>query len=605
MLRIINICFVSVFAAESVFKIIIYGFFFDKGSYLRDTWNVLDFFIAIIGVMDASLSFVNIPMIRVLRLLRTLRPLRFMSHNKNMRILVKAVFKSMGALFNTLILILIVYIMFSIVGVNFFAGKFQYCSEDIFVYGTKDECEAGGGEWRTYDLNFDNVINGLIFLFELTTQENWPLTVYQVVDCTDIDKGPQRNYSWYYSYYYVVFLFVGSMFLLNLFVGVLSYNFNKVQKQEKATFGNVVATEEQLQWIEIQKLIVRAEPNYNIRTTPDAHSWRACIHKLITNIYFELAVAIVILLNMIQMAMRYDGHPSWYDTMLNVLNYTFTGIFTVEIILKLIGYGCDFWYDAWNIFDFIIVLCSYVDIVLSNMLSTSLEFLTVGPQLLRVLRVLRVARLFRLVRKFRRLQAIMEIIQLSLPSIMNVFTLLGLVMLIYSVLGCFLFYDVEDGNLIDDINNFSNFGFALMLCLRIVTGEDWNDFMFDCARTTYGCTAGVGCGNVTAYLYFISMQIIVTFVMLNLFVLVVLQLFEEYFIAEENTLSTFKEDYELFQEKWLEAKPSHMGYFIHVDKLRRFFRSLPPHFGFEGDDPNRLTSQILALGIRRYRVITQ
>jgi hypothetical protein len=599
-LKTINVCFVVVFGLEALFKIIVYGFFFDKGSYMRDTWNVLDFIIITIGIMDASLSFINVPMIRVLRLLRTLRPLRFMSHNKNMRILVKAVFKSMGALFNTLILILIVFLMFSIVGVNFFAGKLQYCSEDLFINRTKEMCEESSGMWLTYDLNFDNVINGLIFLFELTTQENWPLTVYQVVDCTEIDKGPIIDYSWYYSYYFVVFLFFGSMFLLNLFVGVLSYNFNKVQKQENATFGNTVATEEQLQWIEIQKMIVRAEPNYNVRTAPDKYSRRAMVHKLITNFYFELSISIIILLNMVQMGMRYYGQPPWYETMLVVFNYVFTGIFTVEIILKMIGYGCNFWYDGWNIFDFIVVICSYTDIILSNMLTTSLDFLTVGPQLLRVLRVLRIARLFRLVRKYHRLQAIMEIIQLSLPSILNVFTLLGLVLLIYAILGCFLFYEVEEGNAIDDINNFSNFGFAFLLNLRIATGEDWNNIMFDCARTTYDCVAGVGCGNISAYLYFISNQIVVTFVMLNLFVLVVLQLFEKYFITEDNALSTFKEDFELFQEKWLEAKPSHLGFFIHVDKLRKFFISLPPNFGFEGDDPNKLIMQIIALGIRRY-----
>ena len=595
----INIFFVCIFAIECVFKIVVYGFFFDKGSYLRDTWNVLDFIIAVIGVMDASLSFINIPMIRVLRLLRTLRPLRFMSHNKDMRILVKAVLKSMGALLNTIILILIVYIMFSIVGVNFFAGKFQYCSEDLFVHGTRDSCEASGAEWLTYNLNFDNVINGLMVLFQYTTQENWPLTVYQAIDCTEADRGPIMEYSWYYSYYFVIFLFVGSMFLLNLFVGVLSYNFNKVQKQEYATFDNVLATETQLQWIEIQKLIVKAEPNYNVRTAPNKHSKRAIIHKIITNFYFELIISFVILLNMIVMAIKYEGEPLWYENMLVIFNYVFTGIFTVEIILKLIGYGCDFWYDAWNLFDFIVVLCSYVDLILSNILTSSLKLLSTAPQLLRLLRVFRLVRLFRLVRKYQRLQSIMEIIQLSLPSILNVFVLLTLVFLIYAVLGCYLFYEIEEGEAINDMFNFHNFGFAFLLNLRVVTGEDWEEFMFDCAGID-NCVAGVGCGNASAYIYFITNQVVITFVMLNLFVLVVLQLFEKYFITEDNTLSTFKEDLELFQEKWLEAKPTHLGFFIHVDKLRKFFKSLPPSFGFEGDDPNRLISQIIALGIRTY-----
>ena len=395
----INLCFVVCFTVEALFKIMIYGFIFDEGTYLRDTWNILDFVIVISSLLDVSVSSIDIPMIKILRLLRTFRPMRFMSHNKNMRILVKSLFKSLGALCNTMILILIIFLMFSIVGVNFFAGKFQYCTEDIFENSTRDECENNGGMWRTYDLNFDNAINGLVFLFELATQENWPIMVYQAIDCTSVDNGPEMEANWYYAYFFVIFLFIGSMFLLNLFVGVLFYNFTKVQKQETATFGDAIATDEQLNWIEVQTMILRAEPNYNIRTAPNKDSWRSGIHKIITNFYFEAFVAIIILLNMIQMAMLYEGQSSSYELFLSILNYIFTGIFTIEIILKLIGYGKDFWFDAWNIFDFIVVICSYADIIFSSMLDTSLKMLSVGPQLLRVLRVLRVARLFRLDRK--------------------------------------------------------------------------------------------------------------------------------------------------------------------------------------------------------------
>jgi len=73
--------------------------------------------------------------------------------------------------------------------------------------------------------------------------------------------------------------------------------------------------------------------------------------------------------------------------------------------------------------------------------------------------------------------------------------------------------------------NFSNFGMAMLMLFRMSTGEDWNYVMFDCSREEKdGCIPGRTCGNkITAMIYFISFILICTDVMLNLFVLVILQ----------------------------------------------------------------------------------
>lgn len=61
---------------------------------------------------------------------------------------------------------------------------------------------------------------------------------------------------------------------------------------------------------------------------------------------------------------------------------------------------------------------------------------------------------------------------------------------IFSVLGWFLFKDVTDGDAIDDYNNFSNFGYAMLTLFRCSTGEDWALFMFDLSRTGPDCIEG-------------------------------------------------------------------------------------------------------------------
>ena len=405
--------------------------------------------------------------------------------------------------------------------------------------------------------------------------------------------------SWYYGYYFVVFLFIGSLFLLNLFVGVMFLNFTKVQKHASSSFGDILISEDQLNWIEVQKMIARAEPNYNARTVPSQSNWRKPFHALVTCFEFEIFIAIIILLNMVQMAMLYEAASDTYLLVLDIINYTFTGIFTIETILKLIGFADSFWYDPWNVFDVVIVLCSYVDIVFSSMASTSLKMLRIGPQLLRVLRVLRVSRLLRLVKKYKRLQDIMEIIQLCLPSMMNVFALLTLILFIYAILGCYLFYDVSSGDSVNDFYNFYNFGYAMILCLKMATGEDWNKFMFDCARTSTSCAAGLGCGKLTAFIYFLTFKFIVTFIMLNLFILIVLQLFEKYFIETDNIVSKFKEDFELFQNTWQSLGPTHGGFMMSQDKLLRFFSRLRGQIGMEGMDINLMSKAIIEMAIRR------
>ena len=148
--------------------------------------------------------------------------------------------------------------------------------------------------------------------------------------------------------------------------------------------------------------------------------------------------------------------------------------------------------------------------------------LRVGPQLARVLRILRVSRLFRLLGKAKDLQALIQTITFSMPSLMNVFALLMLVFFIFSVLGVFLFSGVKSGENIDEYMNFWNFGMAMIINLRCSTGEDWNRVVYDLNKTE-DCIPGETCGSSFAIIYFIMLIMVVSYVMLNLFILVILQ----------------------------------------------------------------------------------
>ena len=127
-----DIFFTFFFTFESLLKVIGFGFIQDDGSYLRESWNQLDFFIVCASLVDFSFSSIDIPVIRVLRILRTLRPLRFISHNSEMKLIVTALLESVGHIINVVLVIIMVWLMFGILAVNLFAGKLFYCSVDTY-----------------------------------------------------------------------------------------------------------------------------------------------------------------------------------------------------------------------------------------------------------------------------------------------------------------------------------------------------------------------------------------------------------------------------------------------------------------------------------------
>lgn len=95
---------------------------------MRESWNILDFFIVIASFVDVSVSSINLSFVKILRLLRTLRPLRFITHNKSMKILVSALLQSINGIFNVGIVIILSWLMFAILGVSLMKNKLHYCN---------------------------------------------------------------------------------------------------------------------------------------------------------------------------------------------------------------------------------------------------------------------------------------------------------------------------------------------------------------------------------------------------------------------------------------------------------------------------------------------
>ena len=226
-------------------------------------------------------------------------------------------------------------------------------------------------------------------------------------------------------------------------------------------------------------------------------------------------------------------------------NVIFTACFVLECLLKIFAFGLAYFQTSWNKFDFFVAVASIFDVCLT-LYQNSIEedvggdqqstALSAAPQLARILRVLRVSRILRIAGHYKGLQSLLNTIMLSVAALFNVFLLLMLFFFILATLGQFMFGQVKTGQVIGEYKNFTVFDTSFLLLFSISTGEDWNRIMYDCSRTPPDCIEGETCGNRYAYAYFIAFILLVTYVMLNLFILVIIQQFQKLYLDSEGSL---------------------------------------------------------------------
>jgi hypothetical protein len=125
---IINYVMTLMFTVEVLIKVISKGFLLNgKKSYLRNKANILDFFIVMFAIIDISVTGVNLSFIKIIRMAKLVRPMRLVFRNENLTITIKALIAAMPKIFNLMILTLLIYTVFGIIGINLFAGEFYFC----------------------------------------------------------------------------------------------------------------------------------------------------------------------------------------------------------------------------------------------------------------------------------------------------------------------------------------------------------------------------------------------------------------------------------------------------------------------------------------------
>ncbi|KAM6176056.1 voltage-dependent T-type calcium channel subunit alpha-1G isoform 27-T27 [Erethizon dorsatum] len=511
-----NYIFTAVFLAEMTVKVVALGWCFGEQAYLRSSWNVLDGLLVLISVIDILVSMVSdsgtkiLGMLRVLRLLRTLRPLRVISRAQGLKLVVETLMSSLKPIGNIVVICCAFFIIFGILGVQLFKGKFFVCQgEDTRNITNKSDCAEASYRWVRHKYNFDNLGQALMSLFVLASKDGWVDIMYDGLDAVGVD---QQNF----------------------------HKCRQHQEEEEARRRE----EKRLRRLEKKRRKAQCKPYYS-----DYSRFRLLVHHLCTSHYLDLFITGVIGLNVVTMAMEHYQQPQILDEALKICNYIFTVIFVLESVFKLVAFGFRrFFQDRWNQLDLAIVLLSIMGITLEEIeVNASLP---INPTIIRIMRVLRIARVLKLLKMAVGMRALLDTVMQALPQVGNLGLLFVLLFFIFAALGVELFGDLEcdETHPCEGLGRhatFRNFGMAFLTLFRVSTGDNWNGIMKDTLRD---CDQESTCYNtVISPIYFVSFVLTAQFVLVNVVIAVLMKHLEE-------SNKEAKEEAELEAELELEMK---------------------------------------------------
>ncbi|XP_036762879.2 voltage-dependent L-type calcium channel subunit alpha-1C isoform X1 [Manis pentadactyla] len=635
-----DIVFTTIFTIEIALKMTAYGAFLHKGSFCRNYFNILDLLVVSVSLISFGIQSSAINVVKILRVLRVLRPLRAINRAKGLKHVVQCVFVAIRTIGNIVIVTTLLQFMFACIGVQLFKGKLYTCSDSskqteaeckgnyiTYKDGEVDQPIVQARSWENSKFDFDNVLAAMMALFTVSTFEGWPELLYRSIDSHTEDKGPIYNHRVEISIFFIIYIIIIAFFMMNIFVGFVIVTFQEQGEQE---YKNCELDKNQRQCVEYA---LKARP---LRRYIPKNQHQYKVWYVVNSTYFEYLMFVLILLNTICLAMQHYGQSCLFKIAMNILNMLFTGLFTVEMVLKLIAFKPKGHFsDPWNVFDFLIVIGSIIDVILSetnhyfcDAWNTFDALIVVGSIVdiaitevnpaehtqcspfmnaeensrisITFFRLFRVMRLVKLLSRGEGIRTLLWTFIKSFQALPYVALLIVMLFFIYAVIGMQVFGKIalNDTTEINRNNNFQTFPQAVLLLFRCATGEAWQDIMLACmpgkkcapesepSNSTEGETP---CGSSFAVFYFISFYMLCAFLIINLFVAVIMDNFD-YLTRDWSILGPHHLDE--FKRIWAEYDPEAKGRIKHLDVVTLLRRIQPP-LGFGKLCPHRVACKRL------------
>ncbi|XP_044001489.1 voltage-dependent calcium channel type A subunit alpha-1 isoform X8 [Aphidius gifuensis] len=645
-----EIYFLAIFCVEASLKILALGFVLHRGSYLRNIWNIMDFFVVVTGFITVFSHGLSVDMdLRTLRAIRVLRPLKLVSGIPSLQVVLKSIIKAMAPLLQIGLLVLFAIVIFAIIGLEFYSGtlhKTCYSIEDVSIIikegdfpspcNTDKKWEAPMGS-HVCDRNvsvcldkwdgpnggitsFDNIGFAMLTVFQCITMEGWTAILYWTNDALG---------SYFNWIYFIPLIVLGSFFMLNLVLGVLSGEFAKErekvenrqsflkmrrnQQLERELNGYVewickaeevilaeerTTEEEKMHIIEARRRAIKAQrkklKNLGKSKSTDTEDedndddpgddapfvseskkklkgfsrtsylrsrvknqgaclqfWRAekrlrfWIRHAVKTQTFYWVVIVLVFFNTVCVAVEHYNQPQWLSDFLYLTEFIFLGLFMCEMFIKMYALGPRIYFESsFNRFDCVVILGSIFEVIWSAVKSGSFG--------LSVLRALRLLRIFKVTKYWASLRNLVISLLNSMRSIISLLFLLFLFILIFALLGMQLFggqFSFPNGT---PPTNFDTFPIALLTVFQILTGEDWNEVMYQGIESQGGHRKG----GMIYSLYFIVLVLFGNYTLLNVFLAIAVDNLanaQELTAAEEGQEEEDKEKQLQELEKEMEA----------------------------------------------------
>lgn len=196
-----------IFTIEAAVKISAWG-----KDYFKDPWNIFDFLIVAICWVAIFVPSMDAGFVAVFRLARILRVFRLVHALPQLKMLVDAMLKSIPSMGYVGILLFLLFYIYGVMG--------------VFLFGANDPVHFG-------DLKIS-----IVTLFQITTLEGWSDIMFlNVFGCNDAFYGlddcphPKAHGMWALVYF-ISFVLIGTMIVLNLFIGVIMNSMDEVRNEQ-------------------------------------------------------------------------------------------------------------------------------------------------------------------------------------------------------------------------------------------------------------------------------------------------------------------------------------------------------------------------------------
>nr|XP_055023196.1 voltage-dependent L-type calcium channel subunit alpha-1D isoform X1 [Misgurnus anguillicaudatus] len=617
--------FTAIFAVEILLKMMAFGAFLHKGAFCRSYFNLLDLLVVAVSLVSFGIQSSAISVVKILRILRVLRPLRAINRAKGLKHVVQCVFVAIRTIGNIMIVTTLLQFMFACIGVQLFKGKFYRCTDEtksspedckgtyiVYSIGETSLPQVRQRLWYNSDFNFDNVLMAMMALFTVSTFEGWPALLYRAIDSHRENMGPIYNYRVEISIFFIIYIIIIAFFMMNIFVGFVIVTF---QEQGEKEYINCELDKNQRQCVEYA---LKARP---LRRYIPKNLYQYKFWYVVNSTGFEYGMFVLIVVNTLCLAVQHHGQSHLFNYSMDVLNMVFTGVFAVEMILKLVafkpkGYCVDPWNvfdalvvigsvidiilsqhyfsDAWNKFDALIVVGSIVDIAITEIHNTE-DSARISITFFRLFRVMR---LVKLLSRGEGIRTLLWTFIKSFQALPYVALLVAMLFFIYAVIGMQVFGKIAimDGTSINRNNNFQTFPQAVLLLFRCATGEAWQEIMLAClpgkqcdSESEYNPGEEKSCGSTFAIVFFISFYMLCAFLIINLFVAIIMDNFD-YLTRDWSILGPHHLDE--FKRIWSEYDPEARGRIKHLDVVTLLRRIQPP-LGFGKLCPHRVACKRL------------